>query len=131
MKRLALIAALLAAPAAHAQNIGQASYIAPFPIRGQGTATVGTSSAAITSGLSLAPNSTAFPVAAPNSTVTLKVSGVAAQGVYVCWLGGTCTTSVGIYYAPGESVTKVLRQSMTEQPPTAIAAASTAITLEW
>lgn len=106
--------------------------IAPPALRGQGVLTASTSSAAVNAGLSLAPNSGAFPTGALGGTIEIKVQFTSTTGVYVCWQGSTCTAAVGEYIAPGESDTKFLpNQNMTSHPPTVIATAAAAVVVEW
>lgn len=106
--------------------------IVPPALRGQGVFTASTSSAAVNSGLSLAPNSGAFPTGTLGGTIEIKVQFTSTMGVYVCWQGGTCTAAVGEYIAPGESDTKFLpTQNMTSHPPTVIATGASAVVVEW
>ena len=54
-----------------------------------------------------------------------------ANPLFVCWLGDTCSATVGEPLAAGESVSVNLQgRNMQQQPPTAFSAGAT-ITVRW
>lgn len=76
--------------------------IAPQVMNGFGTVSVVNASALIST-VTVGPNSTAFPASTlPNQTFSIRNSVSSAGVLYVCPLGGTCTTAVGIPLAVGE-----------------------------
>lgn len=98
---LALLLVLSGIVTARAQIVG--TPITPAPISGYGTLSVLAASLAL-SGATVGPNSTAFPGASlPNRYIEVKNAPGSANVLFVCILGGTCTTAAGIPLAVGES----------------------------
>ena len=126
MRRL-LLAALFAFPvAARAQLPGHNTPIAPPMLQGCATMSVTTSSAQITAGnVTLCPNSR-FPTSSVQLYVNVQNN--SASPVYLCPLGGTCTT-VGMYIAVGQGVTKSLNWLV--QVPSVVSTGTATIYLEW
>jgi hypothetical protein len=131
MKRLALaILLVLAGTPAHAQQAPQA--ISPAPLVGYGTLSVLLVSIPI-SGATLGPNSAAFPTGnLPNKYITVKSATGAANPLFVCPLGGTCTTANGIPLAAGESQTWMLAAPNGQfVSPTVITAGTATAIVSW
>jgi hypothetical protein len=98
---LALLALLAAAGAAQAQTQPQA--ISPAPLTGYATLSVLAASLALSTATA-GPNSPAFPASAlPNRYIEVRNAAASANTLFVCPLGGTCTTAVGVPLAVGES----------------------------
>jgi hypothetical protein len=129
MKRLAL-ALLFMAGTAHAQQAPQA--ISPAPLVGYGTLSVLLVSIPI-SGATLGPNSAPFPTGnLPNKYINVKSATGAANPLFVCPLGGTCTTANGIPLAAGESQTWMIVVSNGQfVSPTVITAGAATAIVSW
>jgi len=89
----ALLGGLLAFPA-----VGQT---VPPAIQGYGTLAV-TNSSALVSTLTVGPNSQAWQTTTPGLVFVLNDT-VSAGNIYVCPLGGACTTANGLELIPGRS----------------------------
>lgn len=124
MRRL-IFAALLASLASRA--IAETA-IVPMIINGYGTLSVATSSIPL-SGLTAGPSSPAYPAGQPLSVVTVRNSIGSANTLYVCLFGGTCTASVGIPLAAGESKTWGIGGKLTS--PTVISGGTATAVVEW
>lgn len=83
----------------------QTTVITPAPLSGYGTLSVLAASIALST-TTLGPNSPAFPMSGlPNRYLEVRNSGASANVLYVCPLGGTCTTANGVPLAVGETKT--------------------------
>jgi hypothetical protein len=101
---LALLALLAAAGAAQAQPSAPVA-IAPAPLTGYATLSVLAASLALSTATA-GPNSPAFPASAlPNRYIEVRNAAASANTLFVCPLGGTCTTANGVPLAVGESKT--------------------------
>lgn len=107
--------------------------IVPPVMRGQGTFTASTISAAVNAALTKTANSAAFPTAALGGTLRIKSMGTNTSGAWISWLGGTASSAGCEYILPGESQTKYLpTQNMTSAPPQVVAVSGTPVfELEW
>jgi len=129
MKRLAL-ALLFMAGTAQAQQ--QPQPISPAALTGYGTLSVLLVSIPL-SGATVGPNSAAFPTGnLPNRYITVKNAIGSANPLFVCPLGGTCTTAVGIPLALGESQTWMVAAIAGQfVSPTVITAGTATAIISW
>lgn len=74
----------------------------PPKLTAYGTLSVTNSSVALST-LTPGPNSPAWTAAYPSNYVAINNSIGSAGALYVCWLGGTCSASVGSPIAVGET----------------------------
>ena len=126
MRRLLLAALVMMPVSAEAQLPGINTPIAAPLLMGCATMTVTTSSAQITSAnVTLCQNSK-FPTA--SMQLYVNVQGSSANPVYLCPLGGTCTT-VGMLLGVGQGVTKSLNWLV--QPPSVVSTGTATLYLEW
>jgi hypothetical protein len=123
MKRLALALMLAMAPAAYAQPPQPTS---PAPLTGYATLSVLLVSIPL-SGAVVGPNSPAFPTSGlPGKFINVLNATGSANPLFVCPLGGTCTTAVGIPIAAGVERSWMLTTTANGQlvSPTVISAGS-------
>ena len=124
MKRLLAALLMVASPA----FAGTDSTIYPPATAGYGTLSVSTSSIAVST-LTAGPNSASYPTGLlPSRFLSVRNSIGSAGFLYVCLYGGTCTASVGIPLAVGESKTWTLNSPTS---PTVIAASTATLIAEW
>lgn len=101
----------------------------PPPLNGYGTLSVSTSSVAIST-LTKGPSSLNYPTGAlPSSYITIRNSVSSASILYVCWFGGTCTSSVGEPIAIGETAVRNLGGSTVS--PTVISGGTSTLIAGW
>jgi hypothetical protein len=129
MKRLALFL-LLVAGTAHAQQ--QPQPISPAQLTGYATLSVLAASIALSTA-TVGPNSPAFPGSSlPNRYIEVRNSAASASTLFVCPLGGTCTSSVGIPLAVGESKTWMIPSSAGSfVSPTVISGTTATAVVSW
>ncbi len=84
-----------------------------------------TASSVALSTLTVSPNSPAWPTTYPNNYVSIRNSILSAGVVYVCWLGGTCSATVGDPVAVGQSATRNVGNTVS---PTLFAASTATVT---
>ena len=132
MRKLFLGAALLAtlAGAAEAQTVPTPTV--PSSLSGFGTLSVLAASLAVST-LTLGPNSAVYPTGGlPNRYMTIRNSPASANTVFVCALGGTCTTANGSPIAVGGSTTWNIPSANGIFPSVTVISAGTAtIVVEW
>lgn len=130
MKKLLMVAVCFLPAIGYAQTVP--TPVTPAPISGFGTLSVLVASLA-TSTLTLGPNSAAYPTGTPpNRYFTIRNSPKSADTLYVCPLGGTCTSSVGIPLGVGESKTWMIPASAGSFPAVSVISGSTATAImEW
>lgn len=90
-----LVSIFLACSHARAQTV-------PPPVQGFGSLSV-VNSNALVSTMTLGPNSTAWPTSGNTGMVFVVNTLASAGNLYVCPLGGACTTSSGLEITPGHS----------------------------
>jgi hypothetical protein len=127
MRRRVLALALLLAPGA-----AMAAVITPAPVTGYATLSVLAASLSL-SGATVGPNSPAFPTGQlPQQYMEVKNSPASANTLFVCPLGGTCTTAAGIPLAVGESKTWMLNASNGQiTAPTVISGGTATAVVTW
>jgi hypothetical protein len=128
--RLALAALLAMAGTAHAQQ--QPQPISPAALSGYGTLSVLAAYIPL-SGATLGPNSAAFPTGnLPNRYMEVRNAAASASTLYVCPLGGTCSSAVGIPLAVGESKTWMIPVSNGQfVSPTVISVSTATAIVSW
>jgi hypothetical protein len=130
MKRLSAfaLAALFCAPAMAQPT----STVTPAAITGFGTLAVLAASIPL-SGLTLGPNSTAFPTGnLPNRQIEVKNAAGSVNVLFVCPMGGTCTTANGIPLNIGESKTWYLLATQGQLvSPTVISGGTATAVASW
>ena len=115
---------------AHAQQASQP--VGPAAIAGFGTLAVSTSSILLSTA-TVGPNSTTFPGGnLPNRQIVIRNSSASAGLLYVCPLGGTCSATVGIPLAIGETKTFNVPAVVGILPSISVIAVTTATAIsEW
>ena len=102
MVRILTLIALFLPAAALAQS---STVITPPSVTGYATLSVLAASIPLSTA-TLGPNSPAFPVSGlPGRYIDVRNSPGSANTLFVCPLGGTCTTAVGVPLAVGETKT--------------------------
>jgi hypothetical protein len=103
--RISLLALLFAASLAVSARAQTQAIITPAPVTGYATLSVLAASLSLSTA-TLGPNSPAFPVSGlPGRYIEAKNSPASPNILYVCPLGGTCTTAAGVPLAVGETKT--------------------------
>ncbi len=97
MKKLLL--AGVCALAALSQSVAQT---VPPAVSGLGTLSV-TNASTLASTMTLGPSSSAWPTSSSTGMVFVLNDSASAGNLYVCPLGGTCTTANGLELIPGRS----------------------------
>lgn len=95
----------------------------PPKLTAYGTLSVTASSVALST-LTVGPNSPAWSTTYPSNYVSIRNSINSAGVVYVCWLGGTCSASVGDVLAVGQSATRNVGNTVS---PTVFAASTATV----
>lgn len=96
----------------------------PPKLTAYGILSVSTSSVALST-LTPSPNSPAWSTTYPNNYVSIRNSILSAGVVYVCWLGGTCSATVGDPIAIGQSATRNVGNTVS---PTLFTASTATVT---
>lgn len=128
---VALLALLL--PCAALAQPTQSTMITPAPLSGFGTLSVATTSIAVSTA-TVGPNSAVFPFASlGNRYLEVRNSVGSASTLYVCPLGGTCSSTVGVPLATGETKTWFIPPSASGAlvSPTVISGGTATAVLGW
>ena len=131
IRALALLALLL--PCAALAQPTQSTMITPAPLTGYATLSVLAASLPLSNATS-GPNAPPFPVSSlPGRYIEVKNSIASSSTLFVCPLGGTCTTAAGIPLAAGESKTLFLPASSagTLVSPTVISGGTATAVVSW
>ena len=128
-KYIAALAFSVLASSALAQSTQQ---IVPATLAGFGTLAVSTSSILLSTA-TVGPNSTTFPGGnLPGRQIIVRNSTASAGVLYICPLGGTCSATVGIPLAIGETKTFNVQAVAGILPSISVIAVSTATAVsEW
>ncbi len=131
MRCLALVLAfVLCAFTAWAQSAQTPLSTMPPKLTGFGTVAVMTGSVAVST-VTAGPNSAAYPTPGTLTSfyISIRNSVGSANTLFVCWLGGLCTSAVGEPLAVGEAAVRNLGTSTTA--PTVISGGTSTAIVGW